>query len=217
MEGLLRRLRQWTIEVIGQEEYDRLSIVPPKDDNIAYPCKSMVTCDNEYIFKAVLVDLFFQVTEGRIFFRISMKEYPHILIALLYDPKLILSIDKYIEQYLQRKNITKDFSLDRNLDGYRVKTHIEHQNQIIFIYLGGYKQAKRYDLKFMLHPKRIKETIDKELDKKLYSLSVYIERRKRCRKSVIYFMTAFKRVFSRDICTMIGKMVYETSKNDYCW
>lgn len=212
MEG---RLRQWTIDVIGQEEYDRLTLAYP-NNSVANAFESITTIDNEYVFKNDLRRLFFRVATCRVYFGLDIKNHPYIIIGLLYDKNCVQNLQDYTTQVLAKRGISNTLLDDKSLDGYFVQCLISPSCTLEFGYRKSFIHRNTLIVN-VIHPKQVLEKIDKELNFRLYQILPYKKRRKHCRESVIYFMTAFRRVFPRDICTMIGKMVYETSKNDYCW
>lgn len=196
---------QWIIDVIGQEEYDRLF-----DADICIEerhCCSQIQSfrkDDKESFKKNLRELFCTVTKGRI----CLKMLNEHSFELVYDKRYTISIRSYAECYLEEKGIYSTKSPSKNVYFYFSGD---------CLYFKYHTCTSIHTISHIIHPKDMKKLIDEELDENLYPLSIYTKRRAKCRKSIVYFMTVFRKVFSRDICEMIGKMVYETSKNDYCW
>lgn len=202
-------IRQWVIDVIGQEEYDRLTNPEICIDEPSY-CSTMQTFDNiEESCKKTLRQLFYFIATGRIYLRLYNGNA-----FQLYHTRYVQTMGMHVKCYLEKRGICRKLALSPAVDGYYVIC-LPSSTCLEFHYVGE-KESIVY-VSRIVHPKDMKKRIDDELDKNLYSLPVYKERRAKCRKSVIYFMAAFRKVFSRNICTKIGKMVYETSKNDYSW
>ena len=211
MEDLL--VRKWIKQVIGKDEYIRL-VVNDSDLTGESIDSHDINCymDEQSVKKSIKTTFSFIIT-GRV--HLHIQTFGEIVsYTLFYDTRYATDVADYAIKYLKNRGFLTRYGCDQDLDNHYFRYNISRARFLTF--LNKQEKSQEYDLWEIINTREFEEIVDKEFSK-VYEMFPFTRRRMNCRKAVIYFMIAFKKIFPKDICKMIGKQIYFQSKNNHCW